>query len=394
MINMQDMNLKNKTVILRCDYNVPIEDGLITDDTKIKASFETINYLIENNCKIIILSHLGRVKTVEDKSKNSLKIVYNYLKDNLNVNTYFVEDNTNPLLKEYIDKLANPSIVLLENTRYTDIPDKKESICDEELSKFWSSLGDVFVLDAFASAHRKHSSTYGISNYIPSCVGFLVQKEVRMLNNIVNNERHPFTIIMGGAKVDDKLILLRSLLKKCDYILIGGGMANSFLKAQGHEIGKSLVTDNEDILNELREYLDIYKEKINLPTDFICIDVNGKIVQKNLSELTSDDTIYDVAKDSIDKYEGIINNSELIFMNGTMGLYQDERFQAGTVELLKKLISKKNITYVGGGDGVASIKQLGFGDYFLNLSTGGGATLDYIANGNLIALENIGAKNE
>lgn len=391
---MQDMNLKNKTVILRCDYNVPIEDGLITDDTKIKASFETINYLIENNCKIIILSHLGRVKTVEDKSKNSLKIVYNYLKDNLNVNTYFVEDNTNPLLKEYIDKLANPSIVLLENTRYTDIPDKKESICDEELSKFWSSLGDVFVLDAFASAHRKHSSTYGISNYIPSCVGFLVQKEVRMLNNIVNNERHPFTIIMGGAKVDDKLILLRSLLKKCDYILIGGGMANSFLKAQGHEIGKSLVTDNEDILNELREYLDIYKEKINLPTDFICIDVNGKIVQKNLSELTSDDTIYDVAKDSIDKYEGIINNSELIFMNGTMGLYQDERFQAGTVELLKKLISKKNITYVGGGDGVASIKQLGFGDYFLNLSTGGGATLDYIANGNLIALENIGAKNE
>ena len=197
-----------------------------------------------------------------------------------------------------------------------------------------------------------------------------------MLNNIVNNERHPFTIIMGGAKVDDKLILLRSLLKKCDYILIGGGMANSFLKAQGHEIGKSLVTDNEDILNELREYLDIYKEKINLPTDFICIDVNGKIVQKNLSELTSDDTIYDVAKDSIDKYEGIINNSELIFMNGTMGLYQDERFQAGTVELLKKLISKKNITYVGGGDGVASIKQLGFGDYFLNLSTGGGATLD------------------
>ncbi len=381
---IKDIDVSNKTIILRCDLNVTIKDNKIVDDTKIIKSLDTINYLLENNCKIIIMSHLGKVKSLEDKEKNTLYPVYKRLKELINTNIYFSKCTKGIELENLVKNLKNKEIILMENTRYEDYPEKLESSCDLELSKYWASLGDIFINDAFGSSHRKHASTYGIKKYIPSAYGLLINYELEKLNELINNKEKPFVVIMGGAKVDDKIKLIKELIKKCNYLIVGGGIANTFLYANGYNVGKSLIT--KESLDEVKDIIKNYKDKIIMPIDFV-VENNQVINNRNLNEIKDDDIIYDIGKLSIEKYEEIINKSKTIFINGTVGLYEDERFKNGTYSILKILSNSKTKVFVGGGDAVSATNKLGFSDSFYYKSTGGGATLEYIIDGSLQALE-------
>ena len=252
-----------------------------------------------------------------------------------------------------------------------DVPTKKESGNDLELAKYWASLGDVYINDAFGSMHRAHASTAGIAKFLPHTIGFLVMDELEHLNILISGTPHPFTVFMGGAKVDDKLPIIKSLIDRCDYLLLGGGIANSFLKAKGADVGNSLATSDENVLNELRELMDKNKGKIVLPVDFT-ID---------------DGVIYDLGNRSIDLYKKYIDNSEIIFVNGTCGKFEDERFMEGTENLFKALATTSGKVIIGGGDTASACSKFGFENKFYYISSGGGATLEYIADGNLKALE-------
>jgi len=388
---LHKMDIKNKTVILRCDFNVPIENGEILDASKIEKSLKTIDFLQDNDCKIVILSHLGRVKTEEDKIKNSLKPVANYLSTIYKEKFSFMEENRSVLLTQKVSGMQPKEIMLLENTRYQDIPEKLESGNDPELSQYWSSLGDIFCLDAFGSSHRAHASTAGIAKYIPSCIGFLVEEELSNLKELTEDPKHPFTVIMGGAKVDDKIALMRSLLPKCDYLLITGGIANTFLKVLKFNVGSSLASDDPKILSEVKELLLEYKEKIVLPLDVIVTNNYDKsyIRTSPINKLDINDVIYDAGVKTLEKFAIAINKSKTIFVNGTCGLYEDERFSNGTKECFRLLANSNAKIIVGGGDSVSAVKKFGYQNKFDYLSSGGGATLDYIIDGKLDALEAI-----
>jgi len=384
MKSIKETEIKNKRVILRSDLNVTIKNGSIIDDTKILKSLDTINYLLENNNSIIILSHLGKVKSEEDKIKNTLLPVYNRLKELLNVNIYFSKLTKGEELENLVNNLKEREILLVENTRHEDYPEKKESKCDLELSKYWASLGDVFINDAFGTSHRCHASNYGISKYLESYYGLLIEEEKTKLNELINHPEKPFTVIMGGAKVEDKLKLISELLESCDNLIVGGGIANTFMYANKYEIGNSLVS--LDNIKEIEELNELYKDKIIIPVD-VYVENNGNREYRKISEILSDDIIYDVGEETLKKYEKIINNSKTIFINGTVGLYEDARFKFGTVELFNILKSSKAKTYVGGGDAVSAANKLGFNKDFYFKSTGGGATLEYIINKKMISLE-------
>lgn len=372
---IKDIDIKDKKIVLRLDLNVPIKNGVILDDTKIVKSLETIKYLLDNNCHILMMSHLGKIKTEDDLKTNSLKIVCERLGKLLNKEIVFVE---NPVDSKIPYILNENQLVLLENTRYMDYPDKKESKCDLELAKFWASAGDVFVNDAFGTSHRKHASNYGVSKYLDSYYGLLFYRELEGLKPIIgNNIKHPFTVILGGAKVDDKIDLIKSLLKKCDYLLVGGGIANTFLKAKGYNIGASLL--NEEALNDVKDMINTYADKIILPADVTVLS-NDKVITCSIQDVKDNDIIYDIGDKTIKKYQSFIDQSATIFINGTMGLYEDERFAAGTKEILAALVETKAITIAGGGDAVSSINKFNLADGFDFLSTGGGATLEYITD--------------
>lgn len=388
---IQDMNLTNKKVIVRCDFNVPIKNGQILDDKKIRASLETINYLINQNCRVILLSHLGKVKSAEDKLKNTLEPVAYRLNELLPTKVIFSKQTKSPTLDLRVQALKPKEVLLIENTRYEDFPEKLESNNDIRLASYWASLADVFVLDAFASAHRLHASTAGIAKFIPSCLGFLVQKELKMLDDYCLNPKHPFTIIMGGAKIDDKLDLMLKLLPKCDNLLLTGGLANSCLKALGLNIGSSLATNNQEILNRVREMLIKYRTKINLPLDAI-VGVNYNdtyVAQKPINAITENESINDIGPNTINKYASIINESKEVFLNGTAGIYEDKRFANGTKELLQVLKYSSAEVIAGGGDCLSAINNFGYEDAFTYLSTGGGATLEYLVNEKLPAIDAI-----
>jgi phosphoglycerate kinase len=371
---IENIDTKNKKVILRLDLNVTIKNGEIMDDTKIVKSIPTIKYLLNNGCNILIMSHLGKVKSLEDQMQNSLKPVKEVLSKLLEQEVVFVSNTRDPELKNI---LANNRLVLLENTRFEDYPGKLESGCDEELSKYWASLGEVFINDAFGTTHRRHASNYGISKYLPSAYGFLIKQELDGLDPIVNNINRPFAVIMGGAKVDDKIALIKTLVKECDYLLVGGGIANTFVKAEGKEIGNSLYS--ADYVEEVKELVSIYKEKINTPIDVVVND-NDQIKTINIEDITDSCTIYDIGPKTVEKYIEILKNSNTIFMNGTMGMYEDENYRAGTELLLRGLTDIKANKVAGGGDAVAAVKKLQYEDAFDFLSTGGGASLEYIAD--------------
>lgn len=371
MKTIKDIDLKNKKVVIRVDYNVPMENGIIKDSSKIKKSLRSINYLLENNCRVVILSHFGRIKSEEDKAKNSLKIVAKELANLLGKNVKFLDNCFGDKVKSIVDNCGLGEVILLENTRFMDIYEKKESGNDLALAEYWASLGEVYINDAFGSMHRAHASTAGIAKFLPHAIGFLVMDELEHLNILIHNTPHPFTVFMGGAKVDDKLPIIKSLIERCDYLLVGGGIANSFLKAKGADIGNSIATSDEGTLNELKKLMDEYKGKIVLPVDFT-ID---------------DGIIYDVGNKSIEVYKKYIDKSEIVFVNGTCGKFEDERFMEGTSNLFKILKDSGKKVIVGGGDTASACIKFGFKDSFDFISSGGGATLEYIADGTLKALE-------
>ena len=373
MKRIDEVNLRNKTVIIRVDYNVPINDKLeITDDNRIKESLKTINYCLDNNCKIILLSHLGKIKKEEDKLKYSLKPVSERLSLLLNKQVTFVPETRGDLVKETVLKMQPCDIVMLENTRFEDLIDKKESSCDLELAKYWASLGDIFINDAFGTCHRAHASNVGISKYLPSCLGFLVLKELDNLLPIINNPERPFTVILGGAKLSDKLKTVENLIKKADYILVGGAMAYTFLKANNEEIGKSLV-DEESL--EFVKSLD--KEKIILPIDHI-VSLENKEETRVVDKISPDEIGLDIGPKTRELFKSFLEKSKTIFWNGPMGYYENPIYQEGT-KYLCEVISKLDVTsVVGGGDSASCVINMGYKDKFTHVSTGGGASLELL----------------
>lgn len=388
---IQDVDVRNKKVLLRCDFNVPIKDGKILDDSKIIESLQTIEYLIKEQAKIIILSHFGKVKKEEDKVKNSLASVAKHLQSLVSTKVIFSTQSRSIYLKSKIEEMQPGEILVLENTRFEDLPNKLESGNDAQLAMYWADLADIFCLDAFGSSHRKHASTYGIANFIPSCIGFLVQKEVMMLDKYVLNANKPFTILMGGAKIEDKVSLIESLLPRCDHLLLTGGIANSCLNVLGYNVGSSIKTDNPEVLSMIRKLLVENKDKIMLPLDVIVTSTydNELVKHINVDEVNDDEIIYDIGIKTVNKYKEVIDKSATIFVNGTAGKYEDIRFATGTRELLATISNSNAVKIAGGGDGVSAIKNLKFAERFDFLSTGGGATLEYIINSGLPAINNI-----
>lgn len=325
---IKDYQYKDKTVIIRCDLNVPIKNNEIEDDTRINESLSSINYLIDNNAKIIILSHLGKIKTEEDKITNTLYPVYLKLKELLNTNVYFSKELMGESLEEKVKNLKEKEVLLIENTRYADYPDKLESSCDLNLAKYWASLGDIFINDAYGTTHRKHASNVGISQFLPSAIGFLIEKEMTKLDSIMNESTHPFTVIMGGKKISDKTLVIDNLIKKCDYLLLGGGMCFTFLKSMNLNTGLSIV-DNDNI-EYCKNILNNNKDKLILPLDIVTKD--NKI--KNINEISDEDIGYDIGPKTIKEFTHILKNSKRVIVNGPMGVFEEEPFSHGTKEIL------------------------------------------------------------
>lgn len=378
---IEDIDVENKKVILRLDLNVTIKDNVILDETRIKKSIPTIKYLLSKNAHVLIMSHLGKIKSESDKLNNSLRIVMNHMSKLLGRKIHFVDNYRSDELSNSLD---NYDLVMMENTRFADYPNNLESGCDLELSKYWASLGDIFINDAFGMAHRCHASNYGIGKFIPSSYGFLIKEELVGLEPVIDNIERPFTVIMGGAKVDDKIQLIKSIIERCDYLIVGGGIANTFLKAKGFNIGKSLCS--LDYVEEIKTIIDNNKDKIWMPVD-VKVNDNGEIRIVNVDQVNSESSIYDIGSNTIDVIGDIIKQSKTILLNGTMGLYEDKNYREGTEKLFQLLNESDATIIAGGGDALTSINELGYSNAFDFLSTGGGATLDYIANKKLKCFE-------
>ena len=383
---IEDYEYNGKKVIIRCDLNVPIKDGVITDDTRIKESLESINYLIDHKAKVIILSHLGKVKIEEDKKDNSLYPVYLKLKEYLNTNVYFSKNTTGLELEELINNLKEGEIVLVENTRYEDVPNKLESSCDEKLSKYWDSLGDIFINDAYGTCHRKHASNVGIGKLLPNGIGFLVEREITKLDEILNENTHPYTIVMGGQKISDKTLVIDNLIEKCDYLLLGGGMCFTFLKASGYDVGKSIVDDEN--LEYCKNLLSKYSDKIIMPIDIVTKE--NKTIK--IDSFKSEDIGYDIGIETTKLFIDILGKSKRVIINGPMGVFEEKPFDNGTKKIYQALKDNHVKTLIGGGDSAASVNLLGYSDAFFHISTGGGATLEYLAGTKFEAIEIINEK--
>ena len=377
--SIRDYNLNNKKVLIRCDFNVPIKDGKIVDDNRIAMSLPTIKYAIDNNAKVILFSHLGRVKEESDLAKNDLAPVAVRLSELLGESVKFVPVTRGEELETAINEMNPKDVILVQNTRYEDLDGKKESGNDSELAKYWASLGDVFINDAFGTVHRAHASNVGIaSNLSEVGVGFLVEKELTELEKLDNPVR-PFTLILGGSKVEDKIGVIENLIKKCDYLLIGGGMAFTFLKAKGTNIGKSVL--DEENLEFAKKMINEYGNKIILPGDINAFkefnnDSPNRII--NLNEVEDDDMGLDIGPETIKTFSYIISTSKTVFWNGPLGVYEFSKCTKGTEEVLKALVESDATAILGGGDIVAAAANLGYKDKVTHASTGGGATLEYM----------------
>ena len=383
---IEDFEYQNKKVIIRCDLNVPIKDGVITDDTRIKESLKSINYLIEHNAKIIVLSHLGKVKTEEDKIENTLYPVYLRLKELLKTNVFFSKETHGLELTKMVDDLKPQDVLLIENTRFEDLPNKLESNCDELLSEYWASLGDIFINDAYGTSHRSHASNVGIASHLPNGIGFLVEKEITKLDEIINEDTHPYTVIMGGKKISDKTLVIDNLITKCDYLLLGGGMCFTFLKAKGLNVGLSIVDD--DNIEYCKKILDKYQDKVLLPIDIVTKD--NKIIK--ITDFSNDDIGYDIGPETIELFKKVLQQSKRVIINGPMGVFEEKPFDKGTYSLYQTLKENNIKTLVGGGDSAASVNKLGFSNDFYHISTGGGATLEYLSGKTLPAIDIIDNK--
>ena len=373
---IKDYNLNGKRVIIRCDFNVPITDGKIDDDNRIRMSLKTINYAIDNNAKVILLSHLGKIKEESDKEKNSLEIVSVRLSELLNRKVIFSHDTKSEELTRLVNNLKEKDVLLIENTRYEDLNGKKESTCDMELAKYWASLGDIFINDAYGTCHRAHASNVGIARLLPNGIGFLVEEEITKIDSVLKENTHPFIIIMGGKKVSDKIPIIKNLINKCDLLLIGGAMSFTFLKAKGYNVGNSIV-DVENI-SFCKDMLERYHNKILLPIDIINENKDNVKV-----DYIKDDIGYDIGINTINLYCDKIKDAKRIIVNGPMGMFEDKDYENGTRRIYECISENKIKTIIGGGDSASSVKKLGFDGIFYHISTGGGATLEYLSGENL-----------
>lgn len=377
MKSIKSASVKGKRVIVRVDFNVPFKDGKILDDNRIVSSLTTINYLVEKKAKVILLSHLGRVKTEEDKKKNSLRIVAKHLSTLVNTPVYFIPQTRGELLETTLDNLCEGEIAVIENTRWEDYPKTLESSCDEKLSKYWASLGDIFVLDAFGSAHRCHASTYGISKYLPSYAGFLVQNETTVLDKALKQNK---TLILGGAKVDDKIGVINNLIKTSSKLLIGGGMCFTFLKAKGYNIGESILS--EEHIDYAKKLLKKYPNTIILPIDVVT--QNGV---KNIEDMSDIDIGYDIGPKTIKLFTEELKTSKLVLWNGPLGKYEDKKYENGTKKVMQFLKKQKFNTILAGGDITGASKYFNIELYYV--STGGGSTLEYLEGKKFKTLERL-----
>lgn len=377
MQSIKGIDVTGKRVIVRVDYNVPITDGKIDDDTKILASLKTINYLLDKKAKIILLSHLGRIKSQADKESHSLEIVAKHLSTLVSCGIYFIPFTRGEIVNKTIENMNNGEIVILENTRFEDYPKSLESSCDEALSKYWASLGDIFVLDAFGSAHRCHASTYGISKYLPSYSGFLVDNEVSMLDKAIHQRK---TLILGGAKVDDKTGVIDNLINTSDNILLGGAMCFTFLKASGVNVGESIVSD--DKIRYAKSLLDTHGNKIILPIDVVTNDG-----VKDVTNIGNSGIGYDIGPKTINKYKELLINSKLILWNGPLGMFEDPKYEDGTKKVMQFIYNQSIPTILAGGDIISASHKFKYN--FTYLSTGGGATLEYLEGKRFKTLERL-----
>ena len=375
-VTVKDLEVTGKHVIVRVDFNVPHKDGVITDDNRVRAALPTINYLTEQGAKVLLLSHLGKVKTEEDKAKNDMAIVADCLAKLQSAPVTFVNVTRGTELEEAVKNQANGSIVLMQNTRY----EKGESKNDEELGAYWASLGDLFVEDAFGSVHRAHASTVGIASHLPSALGFLVEKEVSVLGKAVNDPQRPFVAILGGAKVSDKIGVIENLLKIADKVLIGGGMSYTFAKAKGGEIGTSLL--EEDKMDLAKEFMAKGEGKLFLPVDtVIANDFSNPTEIKTVEagHIPSDFMGLDIGPKTVELFKKELEGAKTVFWNGPMGVFEDERFAKGTIAICEELAGLENATtIIGGGDSASAAKNLGYAEKFSHISTGGGASLEYM----------------
>ncbi len=382
--SIDDINVKGKRVLCRCDFNVPLKEGKITDENRLVAALPTIKKLIADGGKVILCSHLGKPKG-EPKPELSLAPVAARLSELLGQEVKFAADPevVGPNAKAAVEAMKDGDVVLLENTRYR----KEETKNGEEFSKDLASLCDVYVNDAFGTAHRAHCSNVGVTQYVDTAVvGYLMQKEIDFLGNAVENPVRPFVAILGGAKVADKLNVISNLLEKCDTLIIGGGMAYTFLKAQGKEIGKSLVDDSKiDYCKEMIDKAGKLGKKLLLPVDTVIISefpnpidapVDTEVV--SVDAIPADKEGVDIGPETSKLYADAVKNAKTVVWNGPMGVFENPTLAAGTIAVAKALAETDATTIIGGGDSAAAVNQLGFGDKMTHISTGGGASLEFL----------------
>lgn len=380
-------DLEGKKVLVRVDFNVPIKNGVISDDNRIVAALPTIKYIIEHGGKAILLSHLGRVKSDADKKELTLKPVAERLSELLEKPVTFVPENEGKEVEDAVAAMKNGEVIVLENTRFQDVDNdfgKRESKNDPTLGEYWASLGDVYVNDAFGTAHRSHASNTGIATAMKAAgklaaAGYLMEKEIKFLGNAVSNPVHPFVTILGGAKVSDKIGVITNLIPKSDHILIGGGMAYTFLAAQGHKIGKSLF--EEDKVELAKELLAKAGDKIVLPVDHVAAtefsnDATHEVVDIDIPD---NEMGLDIGPKTVEKFKEILKDAKTVVWNGPMGCFEMPNYAEGTLEVGRALANLTDaITIIGGGDSTAAAKQLGIAPKITHISTGGGASLNYL----------------
>ena len=375
---IKDIEVAGKVVLCRVDFNVPRnkETGEITNDNRVVAALPTINYLLEQNPKCVVLfSHLGKVKTEEDKAKNDLAVVAPCLEKHLGKPVTFVNATRGAVLEDAIKNAAEGAVILVQNTRY----EAGESKNDPELGKYWASLGDVFVEDAFGSVHRAHASTAGIPAHLPSAAGFLVEKEIAYIGKAVNDPERPMVAILGGAKVSDKILVIENLLKIADKVIVGGGMSYTFAVAQGKKVGTSLL--EEDRVEIARELIAKAGDKLILPVDAV---VNNAFSEEGDIKVVEGDIPdgymgLDIGPKSVENIKAALDGAKTVIWNGPMGVFEMPAFAKGTISVCEALANLDGAnTIIGGGDSAAAVMQLGYADKVSHISTGGGASLEYM----------------
>lgn len=392
-LTVEDLkDLEGKKVLIRVDFNVPIKDGVIGDDNRMVAALPTIKYITEKGGKAVLFSHLGRVKTEEDKANLSLKPVAEHLADLLNKPVTFVPVTRGAQLEDAIANMNNGDIILVENTRFEDLDGKKESGNDPELGQYWASLGDVFVNDAFGTAHRSHASNVGISEAMKSngkdaVAGYLLEKEIKFLGDAVDNPVRPFVAILGGSKVSSKIGVINHLLEKADKVIVGGGMTYTFYKAKGIAVGSSLVED--DKVELAKELIEKAGDKLVLPVDNVVADkfANDAEYKTVEGDIPDGYMALDVGEKSVELFKETLKDAKTVVWNGPMGVFEMPNFAKGTLALGEFLATLSDATtIVGGGDSVAAAKQLGIADKLSHVSTGGGSSLEYLEGKTLPAI--------